>query len=359
VIRRLLLLTLSLVVPASAAAQSETVEYYATDQLGSVRVVFDANGTILARMDYKPFGQDLSGASGMPANRFANLFRDGEADLDYAQARSYQARTGRFNAPDPVYAGLFDPQQWNRYAYAGNSPLNFVDPTGEQIQVTVLGKMPPDISLLPLRNAGAGGIGGGGGGSDLMLVIDDPTSGDVGGGGAGTTGTASPAPGTTTTAPPGTNNPNPGTGEPVDPSPNECHALSGALASLSPAILFDPDLGLKMIHVAFEDPFVNAGFTNFRPELTAHGQGNDTQRHILASAGAIVSAGKGGLLAFAGGYALDWWKSRSADREEAGQGRAEMAGDIAGAKVGGAMVLGALTGNVARARTQIQGTICR
>ena len=33
----------------------------------SVRVVFDANGTILARMDYKPFGQDLSGASGMPA----------------------------------------------------------------------------------------------------------------------------------------------------------------------------------------------------------------------------------------------------------------------------------------------------
>jgi RHS repeat-associated protein len=130
VIPRLLLLTVALLVPVSVAAQSETVEYYATDQLGSVRVVFDANGNILSRMDYKPFGQDLSGASGMPANRFANLFRDGEADLDYAQARSYQARTGRFNAPDPVYAGLFEPQKWNRYSYALNDPVSMIDPDG-------------------------------------------------------------------------------------------------------------------------------------------------------------------------------------------------------------------------------------
>ena len=33
---------------------------------------------------------------------------------------------------DPVYAGLFDPQQWNRYAYARNNPLSYVDPDGRQ-----------------------------------------------------------------------------------------------------------------------------------------------------------------------------------------------------------------------------------
>jgi hypothetical protein len=39
-------------------------------------------------------------------------------------------RTGRFTRPDPVYAGLFNPQRWNRYAYARNNPLRFVDPSG-------------------------------------------------------------------------------------------------------------------------------------------------------------------------------------------------------------------------------------
>jgi hypothetical protein len=29
---------------------------------------------------------------------------------------------------------LFDPQQWNRYSYAANSPLNFNDPNGMQIK---------------------------------------------------------------------------------------------------------------------------------------------------------------------------------------------------------------------------------
>jgi hypothetical protein len=44
----------------------------------------------------------------------------------------YHVRTGRFSAPDPVYAGLFQPQAWNRYAYALNSPAVFTDETGMQ-----------------------------------------------------------------------------------------------------------------------------------------------------------------------------------------------------------------------------------
>jgi hypothetical protein len=31
---------------------------------------------------------------------------------------------------DPVWGNLFDPQQLNRYAYVGNSPLRYVDPDG-------------------------------------------------------------------------------------------------------------------------------------------------------------------------------------------------------------------------------------
>ena len=97
-----------------------------------MRVVFDAAGTVLTRVDYGPFGEQLAAAPGAPNDKYAGLFRDDETGLDYAQARQYNPRTGRFTSIDPVYSGLFEPQRWNRYAYALNSPLTFVDPEGLQ-----------------------------------------------------------------------------------------------------------------------------------------------------------------------------------------------------------------------------------
>ena len=114
----------------SATAAQESVEYYGLDAVGSVRVVFDASGNILGRMDYGPFGQELSNGAGLPSRAYAGLFRDGEAGLDHAEARSYQSRTGRFSTIDPVAGGIFEPQQWNRYSYTQNSPLNRIDPDG-------------------------------------------------------------------------------------------------------------------------------------------------------------------------------------------------------------------------------------
>lgn len=115
---------------ASAAYAQEVVEYYGTDNLGSIRVVFNATGTIVSRADYLPFGEELSASGPMPAERFTGQARDGEAGMDYVHARQFQPRTGRFNAVDPVYAGLFDPQQWNRYVYARGNPFSYADPTG-------------------------------------------------------------------------------------------------------------------------------------------------------------------------------------------------------------------------------------
>jgi RHS repeat-associated protein len=126
--RVLLAVALALCLPMAAAAQ-EVVEYYGTDAIGSVRIVFDVNGNVVGRMDYGPFGEQVT-ISTVGHKSYAGLFRDGEAGLDYAEARSYQVRTGRFSAPDPVYAGRFAPQAWNRYAYALNNPMSFVDPTG-------------------------------------------------------------------------------------------------------------------------------------------------------------------------------------------------------------------------------------
>lgn len=119
---------------APAAAQSETVEYYGLDVLGSVRVIFNAQGGVVDRMDYGPFGENLRAAIKFPVEQFAQLARDAESGQDYAQARNYSAQAGRFSGVDSVFAGLFEPQSWNRYAYVSNNPVKLVDPDGRQFR---------------------------------------------------------------------------------------------------------------------------------------------------------------------------------------------------------------------------------
>lgn len=110
----------------------ETVEYYGNDALGSVRVVFAPNGSVIGRADYMPFGETIAGAN-LPAEQFTGQARDAEAGLDYFGARYYQPRSGRFGTLDPSIAGaVINPQRWNRYAYALNNPLRFIDPTGAE-----------------------------------------------------------------------------------------------------------------------------------------------------------------------------------------------------------------------------------
>jgi RHS repeat-associated protein len=56
----------------------------------------------------------------------------------YFGARYYGSKIARFTTTDPVYTwreNLVDPQRWNRYAYARNNPLRYVDPDGRAIDV--------------------------------------------------------------------------------------------------------------------------------------------------------------------------------------------------------------------------------
>ena len=113
---RLLVALLLLIVSGHpASAQTEVVEYYGQDALGSIRIVFNASGAAVARADYEPFGETFTvpgmpGTSGLPAKQFTGQERDAEASLDYFGARFLEPRTGRFSQVDPVFAGLFDPQ---------------------------------------------------------------------------------------------------------------------------------------------------------------------------------------------------------------------------------------------------------
>ncbi|MEJ7623732.1 MAG: RHS repeat-associated core domain-containing protein [Pyrinomonadaceae bacterium] len=84
-----------------------------------------------------------SSAGPIPTNshpvrkQFTGYERDIESDLDFAQARYYSSKLGRFYSVDPENAGAIedDPQSWNGCAYSRNNPVLFTDPDGLEYKV--------------------------------------------------------------------------------------------------------------------------------------------------------------------------------------------------------------------------------
>ena len=60
------------------------------------------------------------------ANNLARAYRG----LIYMNARYYLPEVGRFISADTIVPDPKDPQTYNRYSYALNSPTNYTDPTG-------------------------------------------------------------------------------------------------------------------------------------------------------------------------------------------------------------------------------------
>lgn len=129
-------------------SQNPTIAYTTTDHLGSPRVITDKTGNVKSRRDFMPFGEDIfAGVGGRTGDtgqrysssaddirqKFTGYQKDSETNLDFAEARMYENRYGRFTAVDPLLASgkSANPQSFNRYIYVGNNPLNITDPSGE------------------------------------------------------------------------------------------------------------------------------------------------------------------------------------------------------------------------------------
>ena len=78
--------------------------------------------------------------------KFPTLERDAESGLDHATFRQLSSAQGRWLSPDP-YDGSYDlnyPQTLNRYAYVGNNPLGYTDPSGlDPVCIANCGKPAP------------------------------------------------------------------------------------------------------------------------------------------------------------------------------------------------------------------------
>jgi len=83
---------------------------------------------------YLPFGENLAGESQESRNtkEFTGHERDSATGMEYMLARYYSSGLGRFMSPDPSKLGVdrVNPQSWNSYTYALNSPITKFDPNG-------------------------------------------------------------------------------------------------------------------------------------------------------------------------------------------------------------------------------------
>jgi RHS repeat-associated protein len=125
-----------------------TTDFALTDHLGSTDVVVSgtgaSSGNVLVRESFDAFGQrrqsnwtagsptsaDYSAIAGTTRRGFTFHEQLDNIQLTHMNGRVYSPITGRFLSVDPAIADLSDSQSVNPYAYIGNRPLSFVDPTG-------------------------------------------------------------------------------------------------------------------------------------------------------------------------------------------------------------------------------------
>lgn len=115
-----------------ATYRSSGIYYVNADHLGTPRSIVRATDNVeVWRWDSDPFGttpatNPAAGVSFSYNLRFPGQYLDTESSLHYNVMRDYRPDTGRYLQADPLGLG----GGLSRYAYAGASPINSVDPLG-------------------------------------------------------------------------------------------------------------------------------------------------------------------------------------------------------------------------------------
>lgn len=107
--------------------------FYLNDHLGNNRVVANANGTIIQKNHYYPFGMTFAETPNEEQGKQPYKYNNKEFDpmhglnlYDYS-ARYMDAALPSFTTMDPHSENYYS---WSPYVYVGNNPMKLVDPTG-------------------------------------------------------------------------------------------------------------------------------------------------------------------------------------------------------------------------------------
>jgi len=114
-----------------AMARDGATYYLAYDQVGSLKVVTDASGNVVKRIDYDSFGNIINETNlgfEIPFG-FAGGLHDRDIGLVRFGFRDYDPDMGRWTAKDPI---LFNGGDIDSYGCVTNNPINRIDPRGLQ-----------------------------------------------------------------------------------------------------------------------------------------------------------------------------------------------------------------------------------
>lgn len=111
--------------PVEQADTHDVPTYLHTDTGGSVRLLTDSRGRAAGTYEYDAFGAVTAhtGKATSPL-QYRGQYTD-PTGLIYLHARYYDPSSGQFLTQDPLVSQTRDP-----YGYAGNDPLDALDPTG-------------------------------------------------------------------------------------------------------------------------------------------------------------------------------------------------------------------------------------
>lgn len=106
--------------------------YYHNDLLGSPVAATNAQGELVSRSYFQPYGdrEKQQSTSAFGSVGYTGHVQDSDSGLVYAGGRFYDPVIGRFLQIDPEPANPRNPNSFNRYQYANNNPYRYTDPTG-------------------------------------------------------------------------------------------------------------------------------------------------------------------------------------------------------------------------------------
>ena len=183
----------------SSATATPALYYYLLNVQGDVIGLLNASGTIVARYSYDPWGvPTVMNSSGTVMEqstfigninplRYRGYYYDTETGFYYLQSRYYDPAIGRFISADTYASTGQGFIGCNMFAYCGNNPMNYSDPSG-RLFFTLLGAVTGAITGYidakvagedPMKGLKAGAAAGAiaGAGIDIGVAVTALTGG--------------------------------------------------------------------------------------------------------------------------------------------------------------------------------------